>query len=239
MSKYGYFRRALVLGSALSLAGLAFGRQAMPQRAPERTLIVNGKTVSGALTDVQGRTYVDLQMLSQALGGTLTIETDRITLAIPAAGAVNSSSIPQQTPANPPARSERLSTNFRSAAITALGEMRQWQGAVESVIRYAVPVVGTWPQDYRDQVESSTNQAKVFAMTDEDHSALLLLQSNFTNLSAWSDTVVAERKNLNAARFVDPNALKNDTALVKITACSRFLGGMISGGVFSDNANCH
>ena len=239
MNNHGNVWRARVAGLALSLLGLAFGGEATPQNAPERMLIVNGKPVAGAVRELQGHTYVDLQMLSQALGGTLTIDAERITFVIPAAsGGAAPQASHQLTAINPPG-SEHLSVNFRSAAISALGEMRQWQGAVESVVTYAIPVVGTWPQDYREQVDSSVSQAKVFAMTDDDHSALLLLQNDFANLSAWSDTVVAERKNLNAARFVDPNALKNDTTLAKISSCSRFLGGMISGGVYSDNANCH
>jgi hypothetical protein len=223
----------------LPFAGKATGGLTMPQVAPERTLIVNGKPVTGAVRELQGRTYVDLQMLSQALGGTLTFDADRITLVVPAAGAGSGPAMSQQRAGSQPPPSEHLSVTFRAAAITALGEMRQWQGAVESIITYGVPVVGSWPQDYRDRAESGINQAKVAAQTDEDRSALLLLQNDFANLRGWSDTVVAERKNLNAARFVDPNALKNDTALAKITDCSRFLGSMISGGVFSDNASCH
>ncbi len=219
--------------------GLEFGGQGTPPNAPERTLIVNGKSVSGAVVEMQGRTYVDLQMLSQALGGTLAIDAQRITFVIPAANVVNTPPVTQPRPASLPMESETLSVNFRAAAISALGEMRQWQGAVESVITYGIPVVGSWPQDYRDRSESSINQAKVFALADEDQNALRLLQNEFANLRDWSDTVVAERKNLNAARFVDPDALKRDTTLVKISDCARFLGGMISGGIYSDNANCH
>ncbi|MFZ0821376.1 MAG: hypothetical protein WAM91_15010 [Candidatus Acidiferrales bacterium] len=239
----GLWRPGMIV-FVIVVATVAFGGQATPQNAPEKALIVNGKPVAGALTDVQGRTYVDLQMLSQALGATLTIETDRITLVTGSSvggigGATSGPRSNQQLVAIAPSGGEHLSINFRAAAISALGEMRQWQGAVESVISTGVPVVGSWPQDYRDQAESAINQAKVFALTDEDHSALRLIENDFANLRDWSETVVAERKNLNAARFVDPDALKKDTALTKITACSRFLGGMISGGTYSDNANCH
>jgi hypothetical protein len=219
------------------------GGIALAQNGPGRTLVVNGKPMAGGVTELQGRTYVDLQMLSQALGATLTVEPDKITLAVNTAPAAAPSSPAGSSnttrAASVPSGSEHLSVNFRSAGVIALGEMRQWQGAVESVIRYAVPVVGTWPQDYRDQVETATNQAKVFAITDDDQNALQLLQNNFANLRAWSDTVIADRTNLNASRFVDPDALKKDTALAKVADCSRFLGGMITSGVYSDNPNCH
>jgi hypothetical protein len=222
---------------------LLCGGIALAQTAPERTLVVNGKPMAGGVAEVQGRTYVDLQMLSQALGGTLTIEPDKITLAVNTtpASATGSSAGTGNAPraAGVSAGNDHLSVNFRSAGVTALGGMRQWQGAVESVIRYAVPVVGTWPQDYRDQVDSSINQAKVFAYTDEDRSALQLLQNDFANLRDWSDAVVTERTNLNASRFVDPDALKKDTALAKISECSRFLAGMFGSGVYSDSPSCH
>lgn len=239
MKTNGVIWRTGIIAVAVLLAGLALGRVAVPQNASQRALVVNGKPVAGGLVELQGRTYVDLQLISQALGGTLTIEPDHITLAVPAAGPATGARGAQSSATGAAPAGGNLSTNFRSAAITALGEMRQWQGAVESVIRYAVPVVGSWPQDYRDQVDSSVNQAKVFASTDDDQSALLLLENNLTNLKAWSDTVVGERNNLNASRFVDPDAIKKDTVLAKIADCSRFLGGMIASGVYSDNPNCH
>ncbi len=239
MKKHSTLQWTILVVFTMLVASLAIGGQAIPQNAPEKTFVVNGKPVSGAIANVQGRTYVDLQLISQALGGTLTIETDRITLVTSSPPATIAPRTTEPATGGASATGERLSVNFRAAAINALGEMRQWQGAVESVITYAVPVVGTWPQDYRDQVATSVSQAKIFAFTDDDHSAFALLQNDFANLTAWSDTVVAERKNLNATRFVDPNALKKDTTLAKITDCSRFLGGMISAGIYADNANCH
>jgi hypothetical protein len=233
MKKQSTLFLILVAALVLFFTGIALG-----QTARDRTLVVNGKAVSGAVIEVQGRTYVDLQALSQSVGGTLTVETDRITLAIPSAGG-SATQVPRQVSGNVTPQFDHLSTNFRSAAIAALGEMRQWQGAMESVVTSGFPVVGQWPQDYRDRAESGMNQAKVAAMTDEDHSAAALLENDLAQLRAWSDAVVTERKNLNAGRFVDPNSLKNDTALTKLSDCGRFLAGMISGGTFSDNASCH
>lgn len=235
MKTYPKFGRALVGGAVLLLAGFA-----LAQDTSEKTLAVNGKTVRGAILETQGRTYVDIKMLSDAMGATLTIEPNRISLAVPApAAAVNATQAVQQAPAAASPAYGNLSTNFRTATIAALSEMREWQGAVESVIQFGVPVVGSWPQDYRDRAQSSIDMAKVNAFTESDQNALQLLQNEFDTLRDWSLKVVTERTNLDAARFVDPNALKNDTVLKKITGCSRFLGGMISSGVFSDDPSCH
>lgn len=222
---------AVVAGSLLLLAGIV-----LAQDAQDRTLIVNGRTVRGAIVELQGRTYVDIKLLSEATGATLNFDADRIRLVIPTqAGGVGS-------PAGRPGAPQTvgyLSTNFRAATIAALSDMRQWQGAIESVVSSGMQVNGTWPQDYRDHAEASVNLAKVLASTDEDQSAQRLLENEFAALRDWSDKIVSERKNLNAERFINPNALKNDVALTKITDCSRFMGGMISSGAFADSPSCH
>jgi hypothetical protein len=222
---------ALAVVFVLLCAGLA-----LAQTASDRALLVNGKTIHGAIVEIQGKTYVDLRMLSDALGATLAYEPTRVTLALPTSPAAAAAAQATQQAAAP--ATGNLSTNFRSATIGALSEMREWQGAVESVIRFGVPVVTAWPQDYRNKASAALDLARVNVQTDADNDALQLLQNEFTNLSAWSDKVVAERKSLDASRFIDPNALTDDPALNKIRACSSFLGGMISSGVFADSDSC-
>jgi hypothetical protein len=226
--------QAVLAGCVLLLAGFA-----LAQDAAEKTLIVNGRAVRGAIVESQGRTFVDIKMLSEATGATLSFDADRIRLVIPTASGGNPAQARPQSGGSAPPQAGYLSTNFRAATIAALSDMRQWQGAMESVVSSGMQVNGTWPQDYRDHAEASVNLARVHVMTDEDQSAMRLLENEFAALKDWADKVVAERKNLNAARFVDPNALKNDVALSKISDCSRFMGGMISSGAFADNASCH
>ncbi|PYU18666.1 MAG: hypothetical protein DMG30_26955 [Acidobacteria bacterium] len=54
------------------------------QDAPDKTLIVNGAAVNAAVVRVQGRSYVDIEGLAQAIGGSVTFEPNQITLTIPA-----------------------------------------------------------------------------------------------------------------------------------------------------------
>lgn len=212
----------------------------LAQNTADTTLVVNGKSLRGALREIDGRPYVDLELVARALGATINFESHRISLEMPVAPAAppapesgNRSGI--STAQNP----QRLSQQFSTAAISALAAMRQWQGAVETVIRFGIPANGTWPQDYRNNAEAALNQARVAAPAAGDQSALQLLENEFTSLSAWSNSVITERQSLHAARFVDPNALSNDSALTKISSCSRFLGSMIGSGVFSDSSACH
>jgi hypothetical protein len=147
--------------------------------------------------------------------------------------ASGSQNIPVQAP--PPG----LSRNFASLAIASLAEMREWRGAVGTILTYGVPVVGTWPQDYHDHVEANLMQVGVAAQTAADQDAMQLLRSEFSNLSRWSSDVVATRKSMNATNTIRPDALQSDTTLAKISDCSRFLSSMLVSGSFADDQSCH
>ena len=116
--------------------------------------------------------------------------------------------------------------------------MREWRGAVGTILAYGVPVVGTWPQDYRDRALADLNQVSVTATTDADHDAMQLLQNEFTNLGNWADNVVATRNSLDATKTVNPDVMQNDQALAKISACGRFLSSMLVSGSFADDPSC-
>lgn len=207
------------------------------QSAANTTVVINGKAIPGALREIDGRPYVDLELVAQALGASVNFESHRISLNLPAPPPAPASGAPSgvSTAQNP----QRVSQKFAIAGISALAAMRQWQGAVETVIRFGIPANGSWPQDYHDNAEAGLNQARVAASTAGDQSALQLLENEFTSLGNWSNSVITERQSLQAARFVNPNALAGDSALAKISNCSRFLGSMVGRGVFSDGSSCH
>jgi hypothetical protein len=102
-----------------------------------------------------------------------------------------------------------------------------------------MPVVGKWPQDYRDRVDEDLMQATLAASSDPDRQALQLLRNESAQLSEWADNVVTERQALNAARTIDANSLQNDQVLAKISKCGQFLSSMIVSGIFSDDLSCH
>ena len=213
----------------LSSTGTLFAQDTPEQTLPERTLVVNGKAASGKVVQIEGRSYVNLETLAQITGASVSEEPDKVVLTIPSPSSA--ATLPPATP--------RLSKGFEGAAITALGDMREWKGAIAAIISYGAPVVGSWPKDYSDRAEQAVAQAKIAASTTEDQEAVQLLQNEFAKLRDWAADVVATRQALNASRSVDPNALQNDPALAKITDCGQFLNGMIVSGTFSDNTSCH
>jgi hypothetical protein len=228
--------RQPILYPLLCVSFLLFAGILLAQTAPDPAFIVNGKSV-GKIVRVDGRSYVDVEALAQAVNGSVTIEPDRVVLTIPAPETTGASGADNQ-PSAPPAP-EGLTRGFASQAIGVLAELREWRGAIGTVLMFNVPVVGTWPQDYRDHVKADLDQSSVAAMTSDDQAAMELMRNEFSALSAWANNVVATRQNLNATNTVRPDAMQSDPALAKITACSRFLGSMLVSGTFADNPSCH
>jgi hypothetical protein len=215
---------------------LIFAGILLAQNPPDRPLIVNGKS-AGAVLETSGHVYVDVETVAQFTNGSLTFEPDRIVLTIPAAGSSAATSTGATAP--PPAPSAGLSRTFASQAIAALAEMREWRGAIGTILTFGQQVVGTWPQDYHDRVEADLAQVAVAASTPADQDALQLLQNEFSNLTRWANEVVATRQGLNATNTVRPDVMQNDPTLAKIAECGRFLNSMLVSGLFADHQSCH
>jgi hypothetical protein len=215
---------------------LLFAGILLAQNAPDRALIVNGKS-AGKVVQMGGHAYVDLETVAQFTNGSVTLEPNQVVLTFPAA-----ESSPAPSPEAPSSQAPPppgLSRDFASQAIAALAEMREWRGAIGTILTFGQQVVGTWPQDYHDRVEADLGQVAVAASTDADQKALQLLQNEFSNLAQWAGNVVATRQSLNATNTVRPDVMQTDLILTKISDCSRFLNSMLVSGVFADNQSCH
>ena len=230
MPQYSTFRFILVFAFVLSLAGTL---PAQSTRPPDKTLVVNGKIIGTGVHQIDGHSYVDIEALAQITNAVVTVEPNRIVLTIPVSESSATSTAP---PAQIP---QGLSKEFARAAIAEVAEMREWRGAIGTMVTYGLAVSGTWAQDYHDRVDAGLRQATLSASTDEDRNALQLLRNQFDTLAGWANDIVAARRALNAAKTIDPNSLQNDPVLAKITTCSRFLNAMLVSGVFSDDGSCH
>ncbi len=227
MKNRGILPYILLTGILLCLAGIL-----VAQSPPDRALFVNGKA-AGTVTQVGGRSYVDLDTVAQITNGTLTIEATRILLNIPARETGANAAAAEPVPAN------LLSKDFARTAIAALAEMREWRGAIGTILTYGVPVVGSWPQDYHDRVQAGLSQVAVAASTAGDQDALGLLRNQFENVSQWAGGIVSARQAMNATNTVNPNYAANDPLLAKIGNCNNFLNSMLVSGAFADDASCH
>jgi len=219
---------------------LLFAGILLAQNAPDRPLIVNGKS-AGMAVQMGNHAYVDVETVAQFTNGTLTLEPDRIVLTIPAQSASASPNPPASAglATLPPAPPPGLTRNFASQGIALLAEMREWRGAVGTILTYGVPVVGTWPQDYHDRVEADLERVALTTSTAADQDAMQLLRNEFSNLERWAADVVNTRQSLNATNTVRPEAMQSDPLLAKISDCGRFLNSMLVSGQFSDDQSCH
>src|ERR1700674_3941045 len=78
MKNLGMLSYFVLAGFILSLAGIL-----LAQTPPDRTLFVNGKP-AGTVTQVGGRSYIDIDTVAQIMNGTVTVEPNRILLNVPA-----------------------------------------------------------------------------------------------------------------------------------------------------------
>jgi hypothetical protein len=216
------FVYVLSLGVILSVSDTA------AQDTSPKTLIINRATVDATVIQVGGRSYVDIEGLAQALRGSVTFDPSRVELTIPAPPA-----------ARAPQDSTEMSNQFQQMAVVTLAEMREWKGAVAYMVATGMPVAGTWSQDDKDRIEADIMKSALAVSTKADHQALHLLKQEFALHSEWADKVLGEREALQGARSVDPNALRKDQALAKISECGKFLSWMIVSGTFSDDPSCH
>ena len=103
----------LILGVILSVS------ETVAQDTSPKTLIVIGATVNATVIQVEGRSYVDIEGLAQALSGSVTFDPSRIKLTIPAPAVAR---VPQD--------SAEMSNQFQQMAVVTLAEMREWRRAI-------------------------------------------------------------------------------------------------------------
>ena len=214
----------VLLGLVLSFVTVLFA-----QGLSDKKLLLNGKNTGVTVLQADGRFYVDVETLARLTRGTVTVEPTQVVLTIPRASADVSS--PQTT--------DELSKEFVSASVVALAEMKEWKGALQMMITYGFAIDGSGAQIYREQAETSLTQATLAASTNADRSALQLLSNEFAHLAKWESDVLADRKALNTAKALDPNALQDDPTLAKISNCGRFLNMMLVSRTFADNPSCY
>jgi len=229
MDKRMSVRPLVALALLLIVAGTA-----LAQNAPgKKTLVVNGRTADGAVVQIDGHFYVDVDTFARMINAAVSFEPGRVILTVPAAADAGNKA-ERSTPG--------LSKDFARAGISELAEMWEWKGAIASAIRSGVAGgnwLGPWLQDYRARAEGSLSQASLAAKTESDQRALQLLKNQLTNLGQWDSNTQATILSLNGEQTVNPSVAQNDPLLAKISECGNFLNAMLVGGEFADSPSCH
>src|SRR5271156_187632 len=132
--------RGSIAGAVAGVVFLALPMFASAQNvATPQTLIVNGQQGVVPMIQVKGRSYVDLEALARAAGGSISYAGNQIALSIPGSSAPSSSDTtsvaPQQPSAAAPVSNSGFSKGFLNAGIEAAATLREWHATLASAIQ--------------------------------------------------------------------------------------------------------
>ncbi len=198
-----------------------------------RSLSINGHTGNVTVYQIDGRTYVDLESLVRTANGSMSFKGDQITLTFPAAnGDSTASDGGGSADAN-------LTAPFMNESVKTLSVLKDWTSALSYGVQRGVPGDGSRLVVFHNRASEALHLATVAASSSSDQDALQLLTNQFNTVSAWSDKLVGERKNMDTGKYsVSADALKNDDTYQKITACAKFLGKMLPSGAYQYDYSC-
>lgn len=199
-----------------------------------QSLEINGHSGQAVIYQIDGKSYVDLETLVRIANGSMSFNGDRIILSFPSAERGS-----RDHDTAPPGGSA-LSGDFMRNGVQTLGILKDWTNTLTYAAQRGVPGDGSRLIIFHDRAAEALRLTRVAASSDADQNALQLLTNHFNTVSAWSDKLVSERRNMDTGKYsISQDALKNDDTYKKITACTRFLNSMLPSGGFQDDYSCH
>jgi hypothetical protein len=132
---------------------------------------------------------------------------------------------------------QRFSSAFLTASIRLLEDSMLWKESIVKVVAYDAPA-GPWLDNYRNRAAESLQLASMQAATAADAEALKLFANHFNNLEQWNHSAVSAQ-HVRAAGTFNAAVLKEDRLFSRISECDKFLGIMLTSGIFADSPACH
>ena len=224
--------RKFVSASFLLLPVLAMPKLARSQALQQSgTIMVSGKPSQAPLFQINGKSYVNVEVLAQLMNGSLSFKGSQIVLTLP---APDGSAMPA-SPASQPAISG-FSKDFMKAGIEVGSTIREWRTALSSAVQNGYAVTDDFVAGYRDRTATNMRLASVAVTSDSDRSALQLLNNLSDNMQKLSNKILAARQNMT---YMSPDKLRDDPLNQQILTCARSLASMAASGQFQDDGSCH
>jgi hypothetical protein len=217
--------RHIVLAFVLLATRLSFAQAPPP---PKTVLSVDGYAGEAPVVRINGKSYVEIDALARATNGTVSFQTNRITLSLPAPGAV---AAPGQEAAAP-----KLSKPFLRTVIDEMSVLAEWRAGLANAIQSNGTITEQWADGYKRNADSRLELASTAASTEQDRSLLAMLRTESNNIHALSDKYVGLRK---SQSFVDQDALKDDALDQQVESCASGLTAVATSGQFVDVGSCH
>ena len=214
------------------LALFAIPGWAIAQTAQQSTtLAIAGVSGQIPITQVQGRSYVDVESLARLTSSSLSFNGNQMTLTLnppktPAANATSSA---------PPAP-DKFSREFLTAGIEEMSSIREWRAAIMHAVQNNYPVAEPWVGNYQRAAAEKLALAMAAIRTNADRNGFALLKNEFNNMQTNSQRYLQKHNN---NEYTPTDSFDNDTMDQKIMACSHALSAMAAAGTFQDDFNCH
>jgi hypothetical protein len=213
----------LIIALAMNMSA-----KATSQEQPQ-TLVVSGHAGSVPVAQRHGRSYVEVEALARVANGTLNYNGNRITLTLSTErGNAAAAAVGREANAG-------LSREFLRAGIEAMSSLRGWHSVLTSTIENQYPLTPAGLSSYQAQAMKDLRLAQAAATTEGDQNAKRLIASAYQKMEQLSDKYLTQRAK---ARYIAPDALKNDSLNQSLIACGKSLGAMAASGQFVDDGTC-
>ena len=232
----GLMRHIRAGTASMILMLLAAGTMVAQIKHQTTALNVNGKSGQTTVVLLDGRTYVDLEILARIGNGSLSFSPNEITLTLSQA----TDNIQPAAPEPEHVIDSELSQEFMKAGIEEFALMREWASTLAYAIENGYQVNEDWVANYREQAANGLRMASTVATTTADRNAFQLLTNEFEAVRQWCDELVKARERMDTAKYsVAPGSLRQEPLSQKIVACGRFLAQMLGSRTFRDDQSCH
>ena len=189
-----------------------------------RTFTVAGHSGEIPVTEMGGRSYVEIEALARLANGSLGFRGNQIVLTLPPSNANTS------TTAAP-----GFTKEFLRAGIEQMSVIREWRNTLISAVQRGFPITDDWMTSFSDRAQHDLRLVSLAASTESDKNALHLLTNEFNNMKQLSDRFVEANK---STTYIRTHALENDPIDPRILNCGHSLAAMAASGQFVDDGSC-
>jgi len=217
---------SMIAGMLAALLMLpANGGAQTPQKS--KTLTIAGHEGEAQILQINGKSYVEIETLARMTQGTLSFNATQTTLTLSPSDAA--------AHAFPPPAKAGFSTAFAQAGIEEMSLIREWRIAIVNAVQSNIPVSEDWVTRHHRAAEKNLALTSAAASTDDDRSAIPLLNAEFSNMQKLSELYIAIRKR---SAYLSPDDF--DLPLEEqILSCARGFVSMTETHEFQDQAACH
>jgi hypothetical protein len=207
-----------------SLLFLCFSVLALTHSAEHnRTFTVAGHSGEIPVTEIGGRSYVEIEALTRLANGSLSFRGNQIVLTLPPSNANTTTAV------------QRFTKEFLRAGIEQMSVIREWRSTLISAVQHGFPITDDWMTSFSDRAQHNLSLVSLAASTESDKNAFQLLTNEFNNMKQLSNRFVEANK---SRTYIRTDALENDPIDRRILNCGHSLAAMAASGQFVDDGSC-